>query len=130
MKVYEDNSKTELVAEIPWDRILSLLDWEHAEYDEGNAFLSIPIRTEGNDGLFNILVAASAEFGTDFESICCDQIELCIYIGRMESILYINNGEDDGFWGTVELNKDEFLMIMDETYKRWRENVEHEYIIL
>ena len=129
MKVYGDNSKTELVAEIPWNRNLSLLDWEHAEYDGGNAFLSIPVRTEGNDGLFNILVAASAEFGTDFESICCDQIELCIYIDRMESLLYINNGEDDGFWGTVELNKDEFLMIMDGTYKRWREKVEHEYIV-
>lgn len=79
--------------------------------------------------MFNILVAASAEFGTDFESICCDQIELCIYIDRMESLLYINNGEDDGFWGTVELNKDEYLMIMDGTYKRWREKVEHEYIV-
>lgn len=32
MKVYEDNSKTELVAEIPENRILSLLDWEHAEF--------------------------------------------------------------------------------------------------
>ena len=48
---------------------------------------------------------------------------------RIESIFYINNGEDDGFWGTVELSKDEFLMNMDETYKQWRDKVEHEYIV-
>ena len=34
MKVYEDNSKTELVAEIPKKEFLSLLEWEHTEYSK------------------------------------------------------------------------------------------------
>lgn len=129
MKVYEDDDKTELVAEIPENGILSLLAWEHAEYGEGIFLLSVPIRQDGSNEMFDILVAASAEFGTDFDSICCDQLELCIYKDTMETALYINNGDEDGIWGDVELSKDEFLAIMDEIYKRWRERVEHEYII-
>lgn len=123
MKVYEDDDKTELVAEIPEKGILSLLEWEHAECGEEIFLLTVPVRQDGSNGMFDILVAASAEFGTSFDSICCDQMELCIFKDTMKTALYINNGEDDGFWGTVELNKDEFLMIMDETYKRWRERV-------
>ncbi len=129
MKIYGDSSKTELVAEIPENKILSLLDWEHAECGEGIFLLSVPIRPDGSNGMFDILVAASVEFGTDFDSICCDQMELCIFRDTMETVLYIDNGDEEGIWGSVELSKDEFLMIMDETYKRWRERSEHEYIV-
>ncbi|EHE96321.1 hypothetical protein [Enterocloster citroniae] len=129
MKVYEDSSKTELVTEIPENRILSLLDWEHAEFGKEVFLLSVPIRPDGSNGMFDILVAVSAEFGTDFDNICSDQMELCISKDNMKTALYIANGDDDGIWGSVELSKDEFLAIMDETYKHWREMVEHEYIV-
>lgn len=129
MKVYEDESKTELVAEIPGIRILSLLDWEHAEYSEGTGLYSIPISLEDSNEMFDILITATYAFGSDFNSISCDQIELCIDINNMECCFYINNGEDDGIWGHVELSKKELLTIMDKVYKRWRERVEHEYIV-
>lgn len=129
MKVYEDGSKTELVAEIPENGILSLLDWEHAEYDKEIFLLSIPVKQDGSNGMFDILVASSAEFGTNFDSICCDQMELCVFKDKMETVLYINNDDEDGIWGSVELSKDEFSTIMDETYKRCRERIEHEYIV-
>ena len=129
MKIYEDSSKTELVAEIPENKILSLLDWGRAEYGKEIFLLSVPIRPEGSEGMFDVLVAASADFGTDFDSICSDKMELCICKDKMETALYIDNGDEEGIWGSVELSKDEFLMIMDETYKRWRDKVEHEYIV-
>lgn len=129
MKVYGDSSKTELVAEIPENRILSLLDWEHAEFGKEVFLLSVPIRPDGSNGMFDILVAAFAVFGTGFDKICSDQMELCISKDKMKTALYIDNGDEDGIWGSVELSKDEFLMIMDETYKRWRDKAEHEYII-
>lgn len=86
MKVYKDNSKTEVVAEIPEQSIIALLEWEHAEYDKANSFLSIPIRSDLQN------------FGTDFNTISSDQIELCIHVDKMETVLYINNGEEDGTW--------------------------------
>lgn len=79
--------------------------------------------------MFDVLVAASAYFDTEFNDICCDQIELCIYINKMETTLYINNGEEDSIWGSVELSKAEFLAVMDKVYKWWREKIKHEYIV-
>ena len=79
--------------------------------------------------MFDILVAASAVFGTDFDKICSDQMELCISKNNLKTALYIANGDEDGIWGSVGLSKDEFLTIMDEIYKRWRERTEHEYVV-
>lgn len=113
MKIYEDSSKTELVAEIPGDRIFSLLDWERAEYSKERFLLSIPVRPDGSNGMFDILVAASAGFGTDFDNICSDQIELCIDMDKAECFLYVDDGVEDDVWGCVELGNEEFFAIIN-----------------
>lgn len=117
MKVYEDDDKTELVAEIPENGILSLLDWEGAEYIWEMSLLTIPIRSGGSDEVLDILVAASAEFGTVFDDICNDSIELCINTANAESFLYVDDGVNDDVWGYVELSNEEFFEITNKAYE-------------
>lgn len=117
MKIYENSSKTELVAEMPESRILSLLDWERAEYSKGMNLLSVPIRPDGSNGMFDILVAASTEFETDFDNICHDQIELCIDMDKAECFLYVDDGVENDVWGCVELSNEEFFAITNKGYE-------------
>lgn len=117
MKVYEDGDKTELVAEIPENGILSLLDWEGAEYILEMSLLTIPIRPGGSDEVLDILVAASAEFGTVFDDVCNDLIELCINTANAESFLYVDDGVNDDVWGYVELSNEEFFEITNRAYE-------------
>lgn len=117
MKVYGDDDKTELVAEIPENGILSLLDWEGAELIWEMSLLTIPIRSGGSDEVLDILVAASAEFGTVFDDICSDSIELCINTANAESFLYVDDGVNDDVWGYVELSNEEFFEITNKAYE-------------
>lgn len=117
MKIYEDSSKTELVTEISGEGILSLLDWERAEYSKERFLLSIPIRLDGSNGMFDILVAASAGFGTDFDNICSDQIELCMEMDKAECFLYVDDGVENDVWGCVELGNEEFFAIINRGYE-------------
>lgn len=117
MKVYEDGDKIELVAEIPENGIFSLLDWEGAEYILEMSLLTIPIRPGGSDEVLDILVAASAEFGTVFDDVCNDLIELCINTANAESFLYVDDGVNDDVWGYVELSNEEFFEITNKAYE-------------
>lgn len=117
MKVYEDGDKIELVAEIPENGIFSLLDWEGAEYILEMSLLTIPIRQGWSDEVLDILVAASAEFGTVFDDICSDTIELCINTANAESFLYVDDGVNDDVWGYVELSNEEFFEITNKAYE-------------
>ena len=108
MKVYEDNSKTELVAEIPKKEFLSLLEWEHAEYSKDTSLLSVPIRPDGSNEVLDILVSASISFGTEFSDVCRDLIEICINTA--------NADVEDDVWGCVELSNEEFFTIINQAY--------------
>lgn len=117
MKIYVDSTKTELVAEIPEQSIIALLEWEHAEYSDETRVISIPIRPDGSNEIFDVLVAASYSFGTDFKDICNDFIELCVNTDRAECFLYVNDGVENDTWGYVELSNEEFFMVSNRVYE-------------
>ena len=116
MRVYEDNSKTELVAEIPKKELLTLFKWEHVEYSKKTSLLSVPIKPNGSNEVLDILVSASISFGTEFSDVCRDWIELCINTANAECFLYVNDGVEDDVWGCVELSNEEFFTIINQAY--------------
>lgn len=123
MKVYEDNSKTELVAEIPKKEFLSLLTWERAEYSKDTSLLSVPIRPNGSNEVLDILVSASISFGTEFSDVCRDLIEICINTANAECFLYVDDGVNNDVWGYVELSNEEFFAITSKAYGLMRGRV-------
>lgn len=118
MIVYEDKTKAELVAKFPELKVLSMLNWDQAVYSKENAQVSVPIKSDGSDSMFDVLVAASADFGTDFNEICGDSIELCIDIANAECFLYVDDGIENDMWGYVELSNEEFFEIMNRVYEQ------------
>ena len=123
MKVFENNSKTELVAEIPKKEFLSLLTWERAEYSKDTSLLSVPIRPDGSNEVLDILVSASISFGTEFSDVCRDLIEICINTANAECFLYVDDGVNNDAWGYVELSNEEFFAITSKTYELMRGRV-------
>lgn len=116
MKVYTDDRKVELVADISWDRLSQLLLWDNIK--KYNTTVSIPIAIGGCDDMFNILVSASYDFDTDFDDICADVIELWICLDDGTYWLYVYDGQSDGIWGYVKLENEEFFAIVDKIYGR------------
>lgn len=117
MKVYTDDRKVELVADISWDRLSQLLLWDNIKcINEETKTVSIPIAVGGCDEMFDILVAASYDFDTDFGDMCADIVELWISFDDGSYCLYVYDGVSDDVWGYVELENNEFFEIVNTIY--------------
>ena len=115
MKVYKDNTKTEIIADLSEEKLLPLLLWESMSYNRRLSTISVPIKI-GCDEMFDIIVAAASDFGTEFYNICSDSIALCIDTKNAECTLYIDDGINDDLWGYIELSNNEFFEITNQAY--------------